>query len=79
MLHVVSLELLSDYKVLLGFDNAEKRVFDYEPHIGSGVFAKLKNPVYFARASIERGTVAWDGDLDFAPEYLYENGEQAVY
>jgi hypothetical protein len=58
--------------VLLNFNNNEKRVFDYEPHIHTGIFTKLKNPVYFARASIERGTVAWDGDLDFAPEYLYE-------
>jgi hypothetical protein len=74
LLHVVSLELLQDYKVLLGFDNNEKRVFDYRPHIDTGVFKKLKNPIYFARASIQGGTVAWDGDLDFAPEYLYEKG-----
>jgi len=66
--------MLSGYKVLLGFDNNEKRVFDYEPHIETEVFAKLKNPVYFARATIEYGTVTWDGDLDFAPEFLYENG-----
>jgi len=74
LLHVVSLEILPDYKVLLGFDNNEKRVFDYKPHINTGVFKKLKNPVYFKRASINGGTVAWDGNLDFAPEFLYENG-----
>jgi len=75
ILHVTSLEMLHDYKVLLGFNNGEKRVFDYEPHINDGVFVKLKNPVYFkARAVVERGTVAWDGTLDFAPEFLYENG-----
>ena len=74
MLHVVSVEVLQDYKVLLGFDNNEKKIFDYAPHINDGVFRKLKNPVYFARASVQGGTVAWDGDLDFAPEYLYEKG-----
>ena len=74
MLHVVSVEVLQDYRVLLGFDNNEKRIFDYAPHIDNGVFRKLKNPVYFARASVQGGTVAWDGDLDFAPEYLYEKG-----
>jgi len=74
LLRVVSLEILQDYRVLVGFNNNEKRVFDYEPHINTGVFQKLKNPVYFQRASINGGTVAWDGNLDFAPEYLYENG-----
>ena len=74
LLHIVSLEVLPDYKVLVGFDNNEKKIFDYKPHIDTGVFKKLKNPVYFAQATIQGGTVAWDGDLDFAPEFLYENG-----
>jgi hypothetical protein len=74
ILHVNSLKLLGDYKVLLGFNNGDTRVFDYEPHINEGIFVKLKNPVYFTRAAIEHGTVAWDGTLDFAPEFLYENG-----
>jgi hypothetical protein len=74
ILHVNSLKLLGGYKVLLGFNNGEVRIFDYEPHINKGIFVKLKNPVYFTRAAIEHGTVAWDGTLDFAPEFLYENG-----
>jgi len=75
VIEVTSLEMLNGYKVLLGFNNGEKRIFDYEPHINDGVFVKLKNHLYFsARATVERGTVAWDGTLDFAPEFLYENG-----
>jgi hypothetical protein len=75
ILHVTSLEMLQDYKVLLGFNNGEKRIFDYSSHLDFGVFKKLKNHVYFkTRATIENGTVAWDGTLDIAPEYLYENG-----
>ena len=74
VIEVTSLEMLHDYKVLLGFNNGEKRIFDYAPHIDIGVFKKLKNHVYFkVRAVVERGTVAWDGTLDFAPEFLYEN------
>jgi len=32
------------------------------------------NPVYFSRAELDDGTVVWDGNFDFAPEFLYENG-----
>ena len=74
---VVSLEVLPDYKVLVGFNTNERKIFDYGPHIDTGVFRKLKNPIYFAKAAIQGGTVAWDGNLDFAPEYLYENGTPA--
>jgi hypothetical protein len=74
ILEVTSLERLGGYRVRLDFNNGETRVFDYEPHINEGIFVKLKNPVYFTRAAIEHGTVAWDGNFDFAPEFLYENG-----
>jgi len=73
-IEVTSLEILPDFKVLLGFDNGDKRIFDYKPHINKGVFVKLKNPVYFLKAKLEDGTVTWDGTLDFAPEFLYEHG-----
>lgn len=74
ILKVVSLTVLPDYKVKVGFNNNETRLFDYAPHINDGVFEKLKDKSYFARAEISGGTVAWNGDLDFAPEFLYKNG-----
>lgn len=40
----------------------------------SGVFERLRDPAFFARVEVDRdwGTVRWPGDLDLAPEPLYE-------
>ncbi|MCL2338788.1 MAG: DUF2442 domain-containing protein [Proteobacteria bacterium] len=74
IIKVVSLEILPDYRVKLGFNTNETKVFDYAPHINDGVFKKLKNKAFFATAQLDHGTVAWNGNLDFAPEFLYERG-----
>ena len=28
------------------------------------------------KATVKGGTVAWNDEIDIAPEYLYENGEE---
>ncbi|HEY8904975.1 MAG TPA: DUF2442 domain-containing protein [Rhodoferax sp.] len=44
-----------------------------------GVFETLKDPVVLQQAHIEEGAVAWSGDLDLAPDAMYQaiksNGE----
>lgn len=39
-----------------------------------GVFEKLKDPSYFAKARVSRtlGTVVWPNGADIAPDTLYE-------
>ncbi len=45
----------------------------------TGVFEKLKDADLFARASVENGAVTWPGELDLAPDAMYDaikaNGE----
>jgi hypothetical protein len=36
-------------------------------------FDKLKNSPLFMQARIEYGTVAWSGNMDIAPETLFDN------
>jgi hypothetical protein len=38
----------------------------------TGVFAALKDPVLFQQAHIDGGAVAWPGDLDLAPDAMYQ-------
>ena len=38
----------------------------------SGVFEPLKNPDYFAKAGVEHGAVTWPGELDLAPDAMYD-------
>jgi hypothetical protein len=37
-----------------------------------GVFRQLKDKNIFSRAFIEGGTVMWPGEIDIAPETLYD-------
>ena len=41
-----------------------------------GVFELLKNPTLFAQARIEHGTVTWPGELDLAPDAMYDAVKQ---
>ena len=41
------------------------------PYLDLPVFQPLKNPSFFALASVSYGTVVWPGDIDIAPETLY--------
>lgn len=37
-----------------------------------GVFECLKDPAVFAQLSIENGYVSWPGEVDLAPDSMYE-------
>ncbi len=38
----------------------------------SGVLAPLRDPSFFERAFVDQGAVAWPGDIDLAPDAMYE-------
>ena len=38
----------------------------------AGVFAKLKNPKIFAKAVVSLGVVTWPGEIDLAPDAMYQ-------
>ncbi len=72
LLDVVHVEPLPEYKLSLEFENQEKRVFDVTPYLEMGVFRQLKDKNIFSRAFIDGGTVMWPGEIDIAPETLYD-------
>ena len=37
-----------------------------------GVFEQLRDPARFAQVGIEHGTVTWPGELDLAPDAMYD-------
>jgi hypothetical protein len=73
MIEVNSVEAVSEFGLVLTFTNGERRRFDMRPYLHYPVFRRLKNPGFFSLARINYGTVTWPGDIDFAPETLYEN------
>jgi len=72
MIEVHSVETASDFSLLLTFTNGQRRRFDMRPYLHYPVFRRLENPGYFALARIDYGTVTWPGNIDIAPETLYE-------
>jgi hypothetical protein len=44
----------------------------FEPNHLTGVFAALLDPMLFDQVYIDSGAVAWPGNLDLAPDAMYE-------
>jgi hypothetical protein len=38
----------------------------------AGVFARLRDPDVFARVAIDHGAVTWPGEIDLAPDAMYD-------
>lgn len=72
MIEVRSVEAFSGYALALTFNSGERRHFDIRPYLRYPVFRRLENPGYFALARVDYGAVTWRGDIDIAPETLYE-------
>lgn len=72
MERVTNVKVRDYYRLELTFDTGETRVFDAMPYLQMGVFQRLRDPALFRQAYIAFGTVCWPGDLDIAPETLYE-------
>ena len=50
----------------------EARLFDARPHLKKGIFQRLKDLSLFKRAYVALDTVSWPGEIDTAPETLYD-------
>jgi hypothetical protein len=72
MIEVHSVETVSDFGLILSFKSGELRRFDMRPYLHFPVFRRLENPAFFSLARVDYGTVTWPGDIDIAPETLYE-------
>lgn len=68
---VVRVEPQPDNKLFLEFENGERRVFDMAPLMDKKPFIQLKGSPVFMSARVDYGTVVWPGNIDIAPETLY--------
>ncbi len=74
---IVGVKALDGYKIWLEFENGEKKIFDVTPYMNMGRFAELRNKSLFNSVSIQFDTVQWANQLDFDPEFLYEQSVEA--
>lgn len=69
---LISVQVLPNFFLLLGFTNGESRIFDVGTYIKDvPALKRLESPVYFVRAHIAHGTVAWSDSEDICPDTLY--------
>ena len=71
LLDVVHVKPYANYHLLVQFENGEKRWFDMSSLIEKQPFNKVKGSIFMA-ARVENGTVVWPGNIDIAPETLYD-------
>ena len=79
LLDVVKVEAKADYRLELEFENGEVRVFDMTPLLHKRrPFSRLKETGSFFGARVDYGTVVWPGNIDIAPETLYDRSVPLV-
>ncbi len=71
-LAVKSVDPLSDYQLLLTFENGEKRIFDMKPYLGRGIFKELKDVNKFKSVKVSFDSIEWCNQADIDPEVLYK-------
>ena len=69
---VIRVSAQDDFTLELWFDDGAHRLFDVRPYLERGVFTRLKDPEKFRQAFVAFDTVCWPGDIDLAPETLYD-------
>ncbi len=78
LLKVNGVRPMPDYKLWLRFNTGEAKIFDFKPLLDEPVFSPLKEAEVFRDVYIDFGVTVWmDGDIDIAPEYLYEHSKNA--
>jgi len=73
---VKGVKYLSEYKLLLTFEDGNRREVDLESHLNGGVFEPLKEISNFKSVHLnpELDTIVWNNGADMSPDFLYEIG-----
>jgi hypothetical protein len=70
-LAIMSVQPITHYKLHLTFENGEKREFDMNPYINTGIFKDLKDVRIFNSVRVSFDTIEWENEADLDPEFLY--------
>ncbi len=76
-LHVIDLEYLEVYKLRLTYSNQVTQEIDLAQELYGEIFEPLRDLQQFQQVFLnpETNTIEWPNGADFAPEFLYELGE----
>jgi hypothetical protein len=72
---VIEVLTSSDYRLSVRFVDGTAGEVDLSRLVlsnNAGVFAALRDPTLFAKAFVEYGAVVWTGEIDLAPDAMYD-------
>lgn len=73
---VVDVRVLPAHRLFVRFADGTEGEVDVAPFVfarNAGVFERLRDPAEFAQAFVNDGVVTWPGELDLAPDAMYED------
>jgi len=74
MLSISNAAYVDSFKISLVFNNEKEGVLDFQPFLFADhcpIFQPLRDRNYFKRFVLQSGTLSWENELDFAPEFLF--------
>ena len=74
MIKINDLKILDNYKLLVVFENGEKKTFSLLPYLDKGLFQELKNKDYLKQVKNEGYFISWPNEQDLSSDTLYIEG-----
>ena len=67
---------VSEYKLILTFEDGSKKIVDLGPYLEGEIFEPLRDIEYFKTVQLNRDvdTIVWENGADMSPDFLYDIG-----
>lgn len=68
----VAAKYVGGLNVAVTFEDGTCGVFDFAPYVDYPCYSPLKSQAIFSLVRADHGTLCWPGDIDIAPESVWE-------
>ena len=75
-LAVKNVQAIDGYKLIVTFENDEKRILDMVPYLEVGKFTELKNKSLFNSVRVHFDSIEWANRMDLDPEFIYQKSRK---